>query len=188
MAQKGELKCSMHTYAPLVLTMNKEVLLHTSDIAGSLPSVVSHLQDCQCVHRKEPKSLDVGKIHWDDPNEFKEGQGELMVVVNTTTMMYVFKHIRGWYKCHVDFCEMFKECMKLCIIVFDDERRDGMDCRCGMIYLHDLKLFDVVCKEIMDGGNEFYAHYVYSFKENKFFLYISCTSCLLVKCTFVFGV
>lgn len=46
-----------------------------------------------------------------------------------------------------------------------------MDSRCGMFYLHDLKLFDNGYQEIKDGSNEFYAHEAYLFKENKFFLH-----------------
>ncbi|XP_073019393.1 LOW QUALITY PROTEIN: uncharacterized protein [Primulina eburnea] len=43
MAQKSELKQLLHTHEPLVLIVYKEILLYTSDIAGSLPSIVVSL-------------------------------------------------------------------------------------------------------------------------------------------------
>ncbi|XP_073061851.1 uncharacterized protein [Primulina eburnea] len=59
MAQKGELKQLMHTHEPLVLILYKETLLNTSDIAGSLLSiVVSLLQEFEDVFPEElPQGL-----------------------------------------------------------------------------------------------------------------------------------
>ncbi|XP_073017830.1 uncharacterized protein [Primulina eburnea] len=59
MAQKSELKQLMHTHEPLVLIVYKEILLNTSDIAGSLPSIViSLLQEFEDVFPEElPQGL-----------------------------------------------------------------------------------------------------------------------------------
>ncbi|XP_073054076.1 uncharacterized protein [Primulina eburnea] len=59
MAQKGEVKHLLHTHEPLVLILYKEILLNTSDIAGSLPSiVVSLLQEFDDVFPEElPQGL-----------------------------------------------------------------------------------------------------------------------------------
>ncbi|XP_073033848.1 uncharacterized protein [Primulina eburnea] len=59
MAQKSELKQLFHTHDPLVLILYKEILFNTSDIAGSLPSiVVSLLQEFEDVFPEElPQGL-----------------------------------------------------------------------------------------------------------------------------------
>ncbi|XP_073046069.1 uncharacterized protein [Primulina eburnea] len=57
--RKSELKQLLHTHEPLVLILYKEILLNTSDIAGSLPSViVSLLQEFDDVFPEElPQGL-----------------------------------------------------------------------------------------------------------------------------------
>ncbi|XP_075499288.1 uncharacterized protein LOC142537678 [Primulina tabacum] len=56
---KTKMKHLMHTHEPLVLNLYKEILLNTSDIAGSLPSiVVSLLQEFEDVFPEElPQGL-----------------------------------------------------------------------------------------------------------------------------------
>lgn len=89
MTQKSDLKQLMSNRQPLVLLVYKEILLNTSEMAGSIPSIiVSYLQDCSCLHTEK------ARIRWKEPHEIEGSQSEVMVVVNTTAMRYVL--IPSW--------------------------------------------------------------------------------------------